>query len=240
MDLLKELLVIVFQVGTIMPLLFAVTFFMGKRSLGELPVFDFLAVITLGSVVGTDIADPQIKHLHSAMAIIAIAGLQIAVSKMLIKNRKLGRLLTFEPTVVIHNGGFLVKNLRRIRYSTDNILEMLREKGIFDIQDVDLAIVESNGKLTVHRKPHKETVTAEDLGIVKVSSGIALPVILEGKVSHEILRYFGLDSAWLAQQLKSKGINNVNDVFFASVNSKKELHVSMARDAGSAVPPLRH
>src|SRR5690606_24838184 len=118
---------------TIIPLLLFTTLFMGKRAIGELPVFDFLIVIILGALVGADIAEPDIKHLPTAFAIIAIGVFQRIVTRWKISNRKIGRLLTFEPTVVLQNGKFVNENLKKIRYSIDNILQMLREKDVFDI-----------------------------------------------------------------------------------------------------------
>lgn len=159
METVKEIFIIYGRIITILPLLLIVTLFMGKRSIGELPVFDFLIIITLGAVVGADIADPNIRHIHTAAAVIAIGLLQKVISKIVIKNRMIGKIITFEPTVVIKNGTFLVGNLRRLRYSLDNVLQMLREKDIFDIKDVELAIVEANGKLTVYKQSNKSSVT---------------------------------------------------------------------------------
>lgn len=86
---------------------------MGKRTIGELPVFDFLIIVTLGAVVGADIADPNIKHLPTVINIIGIGILQRIVANLKISNRKVGRLLIFEPTVVIQNGKFFDKNLKK-------------------------------------------------------------------------------------------------------------------------------
>lgn len=146
---MKDMLLILGRIVTIIPLLLFTTLFMGKRAIGELPVFDFLIVIILGALVGADIAEPDIKHLPTAFAIIAIGIFQRIVTRWKISNHKIGRLLTFEPTVVLQNGKFVNKNLKKIRYSIDNILQMLREKDVFDINEVETAIIEANGALSV-------------------------------------------------------------------------------------------
>ncbi len=145
MDSIFDLLNVIGRIFTILPLLLAVTLVMGKRSIGELPVFDFLVILTLGSVVGADIAEPKVNHLFTMFAVVAIASLQMFVSYLKIKNRKFGRLVTFEPTIVIYKGQFLVNNMQAIRYSIDNVLQMLREKDVFNVTDVELAIIEANG-----------------------------------------------------------------------------------------------
>jgi uncharacterized membrane protein YcaP (DUF421 family) len=227
MDLVKELLVIASRVITILPIMLIVTLYMGKRSIGELPVFDFLAIITLGSVVGADIADPNVPHIHTALAVILVGLFQAIVAKTIIRFRKLGHLITFEPTVVIQDGQLIYKNLKRLRYSIDNLLQMLREKDVFDISDVHLGIIEANGRLSILKKDVKATITIEDMSLTKKSSSLSYPVILDGQINKEVLIKLNLPDKWLESELLNLNIKNIRDVFFASVNDKKELHVSL-------------
>ncbi|WP_026689428.1 DUF421 domain-containing protein [Alteribacter aurantiacus] len=234
-----ELLIVVFRIATILPLLLAITLFMGKRSIGQLPVFDFLVVMTLASVTGADIAQPNVQHIHTVVAIIGIAVLQRFASYIMIKYRKMGKWMTFEPTIVVHDGKLLRRNLEKMRYSVDNILQMLREKNVFDLSNVKLAIVEGNGSLTVQLIEDKEAVTIEDLKLQKKSPGIAYPVIMEGKVYISVLEKLGLDLAWLHDQLKEKGVIHSGNVFFASINENLELHVSENQYSKEG-PPFFH
>lgn len=240
MELVKELLVVVGRIVTILPLMLGITFFMGKRSIGELPVFDFLIIITFGAVVGADIADPAIPHIHTAVAIVLIGILQIIVSKLVIKYRKLGHIITFEPTVVIVEGKLVKSNLKRLRYSIDNLLQMTREQGIFDIMDVYLGIIEANGKLSLLKQPNKEGVTVEDMKLQKKNSSLSYPIIIDGNVYEDVLVKLELSSEWLKQELKVLEISNLDEVFFASVNTKKELHVSLKNYMSDTekIPPI--
>ena len=237
---MKDMLIIFARILTILPLLLFITLFMGKRAIGELPVFDFLIVVILGALVGADIADPNIKHLPTAIAIIFIGIFQRVVANWKISNRKIGRLLTLEPTVVIQNGKFIHKNLKEIRYSIDNILQMLREKNVFDINEVETAIIEGNGALSVLKKPHKNPVTREDINIVNTISSIAFPVIIEGTIYPSVLKHVNLSEAWLMQQLSAQGVNNINNVFFASINRNLELHISLKNENNINIPPIKH
>lgn len=237
--MMDELFRIILRVLTILPLLLIVTMYMGKRAIGQLPLFDFLIIITLASVTGADIADPDIEHLHTIVAILVIALLQRIVSYFIIKKRWFGHFMTFEPTVVVENGVLILKNIEQIRYSIDNILQMLREKDIFDLSTVKLGIVEANGKLTVYRNPENSLVTLEDIYTAKRSSNLAYPVMMEGKVYTNILKGLGLNTAWLHNELKKKGISRPEEVVFASVNEDKELHVSL-KNADLKGPPLQH
>ncbi|MDF2558278.1 MAG: hypothetical protein K0R71_2106 [Bacillales bacterium] len=227
MHLFEELLVVAGRIITILPLMLFVALYMGKRSIGELPVFDFLVIITLGAVVGADIAEPAIPHIHTAVAIVLIGLLQRIVSGAIIKYQKFGHLITFEPTIVIQDGKLIVKNLQKLRYSIDNVLQMLREKNIFDINNVRLGIVEPNGRVSILKKDSKASITVEDMNLVKKSVSISYPVILDGKVYEDVLQKLELNDSWLEQQLIDHNVSTVEEVFFASVNEKKELHISL-------------
>ena len=227
MELIKELLLVTGRILTIIPLMLVVALYMGKRSIGELPVFDFLVVITLGAVVGADIADPEIPHIHTAVAIVLIGLFQKIVSKAVIKHRKLGHLITFEPTIVIQDGKLIIKSLKRLRYSVDNVLQMLREKGVFDISNVHLGIIEANGRISILKKNSKAVVTLEDMNLTKKSAAISYAVIIEGKIYVDVLEKLNLNELWLREQLSAINIMETEEVFFASVNDKNELHISL-------------
>ena len=152
-----------------------------------MPVFDFLVVLVLGSVVGADIANPNIDHIHTIVAMIAIALLQKFIVRTKLRNRKLGKLLTFEPTVVVYNGEIVEKNIKSIHYSIDNILQMLREKDVYHINDVELALIEANGVMSVKLKSEKENITREDFQLPYRGGGYDIPLILDGKLQKDIL-----------------------------------------------------
>ncbi|WP_210610240.1 DUF421 domain-containing protein [Priestia flexa] len=239
MDLLKDFLILLCRIITILPLLLIMTLFMGRRSIGELPIFDFLILMSLGAVVGADIADPEVEHIHTAVAIVMIGIFQKIIAYCKIRYRSFGEKITFEPVVVIKDGLFLVKNLQRIRYSIDNILYMLRESNVFDISIVKMAVIESNGKLTVQKQSSKETLTREDMHISNSKIDLAYPLIIEGKVYEDVLTHCNQTKEWLVGELKTKGIESLSDIFFASLTDEGKLHVSLYSPDNSA-PPLHH
>lgn len=237
MDIFMDSLKVIFRIATILPFMLAIGIYMGKRSIGELPVFDFLVVLVFGAVVGADIADPKIDHIHTVVAMIAIALLQKLIIKIKLNNPKLGKLFTFEPTVVMYQGKFLKKNLKQIQYSIDNILQMLREKGVFHTQDVELAIVEANGRLSVKVYPGKEGILREDMSIFKSGNDFEIPVILDGKVQKDLLQRMDKTESWLMDQLNGAPIS---EFFYVGVNSKGELIISPKDQTIKGVPPIEH
>ncbi|MZP29156.1 DUF421 domain-containing protein [Heliobacterium undosum] len=221
-----EYLVLTARIITIMGLLLILTLLTGRRKIGELPVFDFLVVITVGSIVGADIAEPRVKHLPTVYAVILVLLIQTGFGYLSMKHRPFGRLVNFEPIVVIENGQFVKANLRKLRYTVDNVLMLLREQGVFDLREVEFAIIESTGRLSLLKKAQKQPLTPSDLQIDTGYKGLSIPLIVEGNIDDMALLRLDLSKDWLMSQLKTQGILSETEVFFAAVNSDGSLYIS--------------
>ncbi|OEH94463.1 hypothetical protein BFG57_07945 [Bacillus solimangrovi] len=228
------------RIITLLPFMLLLGLYMGKRSIGELPVFDFLAVMVFAAVIGADIANPEINHIPTVVAMVAIAIIQKGITFLKIKNRKIGKMLTLEPTIVIHKGKLLMENMKKIQYSIDNVLQMLREKDVFYVEDVEIAIVEANGKLSVKLIPMKEFVTRQDLGIHKIAEEYEIPVILDGEIQLDLLKRLNKDENWLRHKLLEKNIVDVTTVFYCSISGNEKLHISLKENQQSELPPITH
>lgn len=235
-----EFLLITFRVITIMILFLIITLITGRRKMGEIPVFDFLVFVTLSSVVGADIADPNIKHLPTAYAIVIISLLQFLYGIIIINNRKLGKLLTFEPIVVIENGQFVKDNLKKIKYSIDTILMMLRDRDIFDLNEVEFAIIESTGNLSVLKKTEYLPASVKDVGGELLYKGLSVPVIVEGVLYEDNMKHLNITKKWLLNEIKNFNINSEKDVFFAAINAKGSLYISQGKETINQINNLRH
>lgn len=217
---------IVIRIVSIMALLLILVLITGRRKIGELPVFDFLTLIILGAVVGADIADPEIDHLPTAFAVVLLVLFQYVIIYLIIKNRKIGGLLTFGPTVIIQNGQFIKSNMRRLKYSMENVLMYLREKDVFNLNEVEFAIVEDSGNISVIKKSDYIPLTPKDMGKKTNHKGISIPLVVEGKVYGENLKELKLDEKWLANQLKVSNVKSINEAFYVEINSEGELYIS--------------
>ncbi len=116
---------------------------------------------------------------------------------------------------------------------------MLRQKDVFDIRDVETAIVEPNGALSVLKKQSKMPATREGLQIQQQPSAIAFPVISDGYIHHDTLTHFKLDEEWLRKQLAEQNIIGMNQIFFASISHPQSLHISL-KERKLNIPPIKH
>ena len=228
------------RVVIIMGLFLTLSLFTGRRKIAELPLFDFLTIITVANVVGADIADPKVPQPPTAAAVTLILLLHYVYTYLIIRNRRIGKLLTFEPVVVIENGQLVKGNLKKLRYSIDNVLTMLREQNVFDISEVEFAIIESTGNLSVLKKSQNQPVTPMDIKINTEYRGLSIPLIVEGELYEDNLRKLGLDEDWMMNQLKSKDIKKIQEVFFASINTQGNLYVSKGLPKLKTSLRLRH
>lgn len=231
---------ITLRVISIMALALFLTLITGRRKIGELPVFDFLVVITIGQIIGADIADPQIPHLPTAYALILVLGIHYLYTFIILKNRKVGKIVTFEPVVVIENGQFVKSGMKKTKFTLDNILMMLREKEVFDPSEVEFAIIESNGNLSVLKKAQKLPLTPYDIKLNTNYRGLSVPLIVEGSIYDENLDKMNLDRNWLMSQLKASKINSADDVFYASINTEGKLYISKGVENNRDIHDLRH
>lgn len=157
-------LIIAFRIITIMiVLLISIIIIYGKRPIGELPVFDFLTILVIGSVTGADIAEPDVPHLHIIYSIIVMFAFQRLITLVYLKSDLFRKLVTFPPMIIVHDGKMVYKNLKHVKISIDEVLMLLREKDIFDINDVKYAILEPSGAVSVLRQNYAEPVTKKKI-----------------------------------------------------------------------------
>jgi len=132
--------------------------------------------------------------------------------------------------VVIHNGKILEDNMRKMRYNMDELLMQLREKDVFDIGDVEFAILEPDGSLSVALKSQQKPVTRSDLNLQSNYEGISTELVVDGEVIHQNLKQVGLDEKWLLNELQKQGVKDIGEVKLAALSSKGDLFVDLTKD----------
>lgn len=236
---LASLKVLFFRVMAIY--FFALVFIrvMGKRELSRLSIFDFIIAIALGDIIGGPMVDDTIPLGRVFLAIITIVLLEIATSYATMKCEKLRVLVDGRPTIVIENGRIRERDMAAIRYNLGDLLGKLREKGIIDIAEVDYAIVETSGELSIIRKPGAEPLTRSDVGIDLPRRGLPVVVIKDGQVMDRNLRAAGYTYDWLAAELRRLGIGRPAEVILATVLRDGKLYIDKREAPQSESSELR-
>lgn len=210
--------------------LLLLTRLLGKQQVSQLTFYEYLNGITFGSIAANLASDDLANAPDHLIGLITYGVLTMLVSWLAMKNRKVRKAVTGEPVIVIQDGNILEGNLRKMHMDLDELTMLLRAEGIFDYKELELAIIEQSGALSVLKKPAHQTVTREDLHLHGTSKGLAVEVIVDGQIIYENLQAMGLDGKWLVKQLRNRNIANASQVCLATVNKEKQIQLDLYDD----------
>lgn len=182
---------------------------MGKRELSQLQVIDFIVSILMAELIAISIENIKDPIYMALIPIVALVLIEIVLAKISLKSKKFNDIMSGKPSLIILNGKLNFKELVKCRYSLDNILLELRQNGIKSISDVEYAFLETNGKLSVFK-----------YNFLKTSSEYPMPVIVEGKIDANTLRYIKKSKVWVLNELRKRKIK-LEDVFYSFYKNNK-------------------
>lgn len=203
---------------------------LGKQQVGQLTLFDYILGITIGSMAASltvDLTSTALSH-WVGLATWTLAGL--AMQYVTVKSRLAAKYINGEPTVVIMNGKIMEAAMKRMRYSTAELTAQLRENNVFDINQVEFAVFEVNGKLTVQKQAAYQPVTPHDLNLPVQNAGLAGDIIYNGVFIDDNLARWNINKSWVLGQLKSQGIQDVSEVALATIDRRGNLFVDKYND----------
>ncbi len=203
---------------------------LGKQQMSQLTFFDYVLGITIGSIAASLTIeltyDPLPMWIGMLTWIIAVLVIQWGT----VKWRYAAKYVDGEPTVVIMNGKIMEEAMKKLRYRISDLTEQLRDKGVFDLSQVEFAVLEVSGKLTVLKKSEYQPVTPKDLNLKADYQGISTEIIYDGVVVDSNLRQVKRDRKWLYRELKKQGIKDASEVFYAEVDPSGKLFVDKYKD----------
>lgn len=200
----------------------------GKKQLSQLTFFHYVTGITFGSIAAEISAQAETPFLDGLVALIWWTALTLFVSFLSIKSEKARVLFDDKPMILIENGVILADNLKKSRLHLDELSMLLREQSIFSFDEVLHAVFETNGELSVSKKPASRTATKTDVNVnVSIPAYIPTELISEGKIISKNLTELDLTEEWLLKKLKKKNIDSVEDVYFAQILENGSLYLSI-------------
>jgi uncharacterized membrane protein YcaP (DUF421 family) len=203
---------------------------LGKQQISQLTFFDYVLGITFGSIAASLTTDLSSRAWPHFVGLFTWALLGYLMQYITEKWRYAAKYIEGEPTIVIMNGKIMEDALRKMKYTIADIMALLRNKDVFDLSQVDFAIIEPNGQLSVLKKPEYEPLTAKDMNISKSPTGISTELIYDGILIDQNLRQLNKSEKWIMNQLKSQGIRDVSDVFLATLTPSGSLYIDKYRD----------
>lgn len=202
---------------------------MGKRQLGELQPSELVTTILISNIAALPIEDTNIPMILGAVPILALVMFEFVVSELSLKSRKVRKFFSGNPVVVIKDGVINQKQLKKLRFSVDDLMEALRGNGVFDISEVNYAIVETTGQVSVLQKFSAQTVTAAMLSLTGEEKKPPLVVISDGEVIESALPIYGFSADWLERKLKARNLE-ARDIFLMTIDQDGNDYVVLKNE----------
>ncbi len=196
---------------------------MGKHQIGQLQPYELVITIMISELASIPMQDPDIPLINGIVPILTLLFLQISLSFLSLKSEVAQRLICGGPSILIENGKINEPELTRLRFNLNDLLEQLRLKDVPNIANVEYAILETSGKLSVITKSQRRSLSPEDLKLETEYEGMPTSLIIDGVLKKENLSRVKLDETWLKNELQKFGLKKWQDVFLASLDTTGKL-----------------
>jgi uncharacterized membrane protein YcaP (DUF421 family) len=220
---------IIFRTFTSFILLWIFVQLLGKQTIAQRTYHLYIASITMGTIAGNLAFNIKVKFLYFIIAIIIMGGIVFVLNLVAVRNHRFRKWIAGEPAPLIEKGQILEESMERMGYSLDSLKQALRGKDIFNIEEVECAILEVNGSLSVLKKPQYQNTTKQDLNIHRIAENAPVELVYDGNIQYENLTNHTYDEKWLMAELNKRNLT-VHDISYAVVGTKGNLFIELFRD----------
>ena len=202
---------------------------MGKRQLGELEISELVTTLLISEIASLPIVEQKLPLVYAVIPLITILTLEVALSMLLLKCPRLKNVASSRPSILIRGGKIDQGEMRKSRISIDELISEVRQAGFSTLDEIDYAIVEQNGKISVLPKKRAQPPTAEELGRPAKENGIVHVLVADGRVNAYNLRLLSLDQAAIDRALEEEGLRQ-HEVFFLGCDDAKKFYFVKKED----------
>lgn len=204
--------------------LFVIAKFIGHKQMSQLDFFDYITGITIGSI-GAELATELEKPLKPFVAMLVYGAITVLLSLITSKFPKMRKVINGTPIIIMNNGKIYRKNMKKAKIDLSEFLVLCRQAGYFNLADIQTAVFEYNGRLTVLPVSTRRPLNPEDVKLTPQPEYISAEVIMDGRVLDENLKRMGVDIKWLENQIKKQGFKNVKEIFLGVCDRNKQLQL---------------
>ncbi|MBU5348925.1 DUF421 domain-containing protein [Paenibacillus lautus] len=217
-------------------ILLIITRFLGKQTLSNMNFHEFVSAVILGAIAANFAFNDKLQALHLLISLAVFTFTSYLLSKIVVKNRKFRMWAEGTPSVIIESGKVLEDNLKKNKLTLDTVNQMLRQKDIFDISEVEYGVLEINGMISVMKKKEYQNVTLKDMKKgVKGNQQFPIELIMDGQLLEDNLKINGLSPEWIKEKLKDRN-KEIADVFYAVKGTDGQLYIDFYKDKIHSIP----
>jgi len=198
---------------------------MGKRQIGEVQVSEFVITLLISELAAYSVMDTDIPLIYMIIPIITLIASEIITSYIGTKNKTMKSILGPSPCILIEKGEIKQEHMKNVRFTINELISEIRLKGYSDITEIDYAILESNGKLSVIPKPEYKNPTVQQLNLPYMNTGITHPVVINGELNTQSIAEAGKTSEWVLKTLSSQGFYSLDNIFLMLVDNTDKIFI---------------
>jgi len=222
---MNEILSVIMRTILMVVILFFLTKFMGKKQISQLNFFDYIIGITIGSIVADVALDLEKDMLLGIVSLVCFAFVSVFMSFVVMKSIRLRRFLVGVPTILIENNKIIESGLKKCKFDVNELLTEARSQGYFKLEDIEYAIMETNGKVSFLPIDSSMPVTKKDINVKTNKMSLVANVIIDSKLLDKNLEEMGKDKKWLDSVLKVKGYLNYDNIMLATLDINDKVVV---------------
>lgn len=205
--------------------LFVITKIIGKKQVSQLSLFDYVVGISIGNFAAEMTINLDSSEVNGIVAVAIFGIIAFIVSYLTMKSVTIRRFFAGSPTVLVQEGKIVTKNMKKARFDVDDLLEVCRCNGFFNLNEIEYALMEANGEISFLPKVDYKPLTVKDMNLKIKQDSLVANIILDGKVMINNLKNMNKDEEWLNQQLKVLGYYTVNNIILATLDINDKLTV---------------
>ena len=198
---------------------------MGKKQLSQLNMFDYIIGITIGSLAASLSIDESIDYIYGVLSIIIYGGSAALISYLTTKSIILRRFFTSDPCVIMNDGKIHYKNLKKSRLDINDLLQIARESGYFDLSQIKYCILEPSGKVSFLPKSKHIPITPNDMKIKVSENGLCSNLVIDGNLMEENIKNIGKNNDWVVKRLEKMGYKDISELLLVICDNKEQLTV---------------
>ena len=210
--------------------LFLVTKMLGKKQVSQLSLFDYVIGISIGNFAAEISIDVNTPYIYGVVSVLIFGLVALSISYLTMKSITLRRFFIGTPTLLIQNGKIMNKNLQKTKFDINDLLEECRNCNYFDISEIEYAIMEANGKLSILPKSEYKALTPKDMNLKTNKSSLCANVVIDSRYMLNNLKNMHKTKEWLNSQLKLKGYSDLEKILLATLDINDKLIVYERND----------
>lgn len=221
----NQILIVIIRSIISLSVLFMTTKIIGKKQVSQLSLFDYVIGISIGNFAAETIINPEIQFLNGIIAMIIFGLISYVVAILTMKSIKLRRFFNGTPTILIQNGKIIERSLKQVKFDINELLEECRSNGYFDIGEIEFALLEAKGTLSILPKGKYKPITIKDMNLKVKEQSLVSNIIIDGKIMKNNLENMNKEQKWLEKELKVKGYRNLKNILLATLDIDEKLTI---------------